>query len=113
MLNTRKITVSVTDKHMQEGVKSNCYGCPIAIAVCEAMGLPLQDTTGEQPPLFTVSLGAVTFYEVGELGAWGKQPFVAELPESARLFVKYFDQGFHSLAPFSFELEVPESLIRG
>lgn len=112
MLSTRKITVSVTDTHMQEGALRHCFLCPIALAIYDALGIKAPSENDD--PVLGVVGSYMSFYEVlEEADQWGNRHYCTELPDSVNAFIRYFDMGFHSLAPFSFEIEVPESLIRG
>lgn len=80
--------ISVTEKHIQNGCKHSCGGCPIALALRDSGHLQAQ--VGVQ--------------------SWWVHPSsidIVALPEEAVQFIEHFDLGL-SVAPFEFETEVPD-----
>lgn len=76
------MTISVEQNHILEGLKGDCCGCPIAIAVSEQV----------KPRFVEVHDAAVYINDK-------KYP----LPERAQEFIYSFDSG-ETVTPFTFEL---------
>lgn len=93
---THKITVNVTQEHINNGAQKACELCPIALAILQAMNLPSQD--GPDDALVGVGVYAVDFYY---------RDFKSPLPQVAIDFIECFDRNRYFVYPFSFELEVP------
>jgi hypothetical protein len=86
MFDTHKITINVTQEHLDEGVCGDPERCPIALAVKQQHG-------------FDVSVGdyGIEYY------AWD-----VRLPHKARDFIREFDFDRPSAKPFTFEIEIPD-----
>lgn len=81
-----KLTVNVTQQHIQKGTRNDCRRCPVALAL------------NEQHPC-----------ENGWRVSWlyaRRDPSVlgAKLPENAQRFVTKFDDGKRNVEPFTFDL---------
>lgn len=74
--------IAVLAEHIEQGVKANCYKCPIAQAISWAMGREAAVTP------YSIYVGGVHY----------------DLPEEAREFVQLFDEGC-VVEPFTFEIE--------
>jgi hypothetical protein len=101
---TSKITVNVTQEHIDWGSKKTPCTCPIARAICDALGFPhyVYFPEGNDSPKLGVTPSYVSFYYL----ATDDKSCSARLPEAARQFVVDYDTG-RQVYPFSFELEVP------
>ncbi len=93
---TRKITVNVTQEHIDSGVQRACEQCPITLAILQAMGLPAQDGPDD------VSLGVADVYV-----DFYYADFKSMLPQVAIDFIECFDRNRGFVYPFSFQLVVP------
>lgn len=87
--------VSVTQDHIDNGVKDDTGCCPI--------GLALKDCGIEDPE---VQNSFVRWEEVH--GTWRRLK-LPDLPAAARLFIERFDAG-KPVAPFTFKLEETKRL---
>lgn len=74
--------IKVTQDHIDRGEKDNCLGCPVALALAEAIGEEINVQTDE--------------FEGPDSGT-------IDLPDSVKLFVDSFDEGL-PVHPFEFEL---------
>lgn len=81
------MNIKVTQNHIDRGKPADSKCCPIALAVKETIGLPIE-------------VGAYDFTICGE---------VFELPSLAYRFVRGFDRAWE-VEPFEFNLEVPEHI---
>lgn len=84
----QKLTVHVTQSHIDRGVRCKCRSCPIALALQE------QHPRDDEREWATDGNEVFTGYKP-----------VAILPPFARRFVDWFDLG-RPVAPFTFELEL-------
>lgn len=84
---TAKVTISVTQEHIDKGCRYGCFDCPIALALYDVV----------KPD---------TYIEVDtEYISFGKQKI--KLPEAAKLFIDRFDSsGKNYVSPFSFVLDI-------
>lgn len=81
-----KKRVNVTQKDISEGLREDCFACPIAQAVRRV-------------------IGPCRWFAVGNLDVWfGAIP--VSLPVEAKKFINRFE-GYQKVEPFSFEMEVP------
>ena len=81
------MVIHVTQKHIDDGDPSDCYRCPIALALRETPGLS------------ECSAGKLGLY-----GVYDTRPFSIGSPRSVRRFIDAFDNGTDVLEPFTFEL---------
>ena len=86
----REVTVEVTQEDIDRGARGSCYRCPIALAIDRIVGHPVE----------------VDCIEVKGCG-WR-----AFLPDEAGDFVEFFDNKTGRVAPFTFTLSVPASLVK-
>ena len=85
---TKKIRVNVTQRDIERGEKGSTRGCPVALALHRHKGL--EDAS--------VARSGVS------VGDWWTSP-----PSCVQEFVERLDRfGPEAVAPFSFDLEVPE-----
>lgn len=89
----KTVTISVTQKHIEEGIQQICNRCPIALAIRDL--LPLHWPNDESVSVWG---GAADLYP-------SKTRLL--LPDAAIQFIEDFDIG-EIVQPFSFELEVPQ-----
>jgi hypothetical protein len=80
-----KVHVEVKQKHIDEGIRSDCFDCPIALAMLEA--------TGKQ-------------WRVEEWIMRHGEDWV-EMPENVSRFVHAFDRHDYEVQPFAFDIELP------
>jgi len=80
----KKLTIKVTKKDIGEGVMSDLYTCPIALATKRA-------------------LGGNKLIRVGGILIEFPNGIFAELPEKAKLFIGNFDKKF-DVKPFQFTI---------
>jgi hypothetical protein len=84
------VTITVTQDHINKGVKQDCWSCPIALAIQDAMpGVICAE-------VLNPDLGFATIF--GDDGDCGE----ALLPDPARHFIAEFDNG-QTVHPFAFE----------
>ena len=81
----KTVTINVRPEHIDRGLRQSCCRCPIALAVCDALGCEADDVW--------VDMGQVIVNNES-----------ASLPEKAVDFYKAFDDG-DAVEPFSFETE--------
>lgn len=86
----RRVTINVTQAHINKGLKARCNGCPIALAIKEALGW--DDAW--------VDCGAITIGEPGHLTQ-------VLLPERVIRWYEAFDKG-ETVRPFSFKITCQE-----
>ncbi len=84
----RKMTINVTQKHIDAGSRNRCFSCPVAMAIKEATG---EEWAVDGRAAFRTALGAEG---------------VCQLPPEAKRFVLLIDHLGH-VEPFSFELDLP------
>jgi hypothetical protein len=84
-----EITVNVTQRDIERGIRSKCSDCPVALAVKRALGKRVK-----------VFSGVSTSYLYLD---HNKKPF--PLPASAVEFIDRFDSG-HKVEPFTFKLKL-------
>ncbi len=88
----KKLKVSVTQEHIDQGVTEDSECCPVAYALRAA---------------------GCTYVEVGSMTidlSLGGEVFELHSPDSVSEFVSEFDMGGKEyVAPFEFELELPDS----
>lgn len=90
------LTVTVTQKHIDKGVRGACAACPIALALT---------AQHKDRGRWGVGCGKVWTYDLVDGEARNTRFY--ELPKPAREFINAFD-GNKPVAPFTFELEVGE-----
>jgi hypothetical protein len=83
--------ISVTQKHIDEGIRHDPCMCPIALAGSEAFKRTVIVGLNMLLPSYSI-----------EAGAWD----VLTLPAKAMKFMANFDDGL-SVQPFEFEVDVP------
>lgn len=85
-----RLTVHVTEKHIRAGSKSNCFTCPVALALKDASGKP---------------------WNVGTTGVFPipDSDRNMRLPEEVTRFIRSFDLEL-PVKPFTFTLDLPEGL---
>ncbi len=83
--------VKVTQKHIDEGKRADCYTCPIALAILDIDPKPVN---------VQVKYSYVMIY-IEKNGKYKQY----ELPWEAREFISKFDNG-KKVEPFEFELVV-------
>lgn len=84
-------TIKVTEKHIQEGWRKACYGCPIFLAVVDGMN------EEEKGGTFSVLPACVA----PEFIRRGKERF--RPPAEVNEFIRRFDAGL-PVEPFEFQL---------
>ncbi len=84
--------ITVTQEHIDGGVKDSPWACPIARALPRAPAGYDYEVFEDRVHLWSSREGARYSY----------------LPEEARLFVAKFDNG-EAVEPFEFELDLPEA----
>lgn len=89
------VTVHVSQDHIDKEIVGNCFMCPISRAILDRLKITFVDT------MLSVAEEGVTFHS---------ENTVSDLPKEAWKFIWDFDSGI-SVKPFSFRLEVPESLV--
>lgn len=82
----KKITVKVTQEHIDNGGLRNCRACPVALALIDA-------------GYSEVAVSADGLYISDSFGR-------LEVPPAVAKFIKAFDSGYQ-VWPFEFALEVP------
>ncbi len=82
------VRIEVKQEHIDKGIPGRCFSCPIALAALAV--LPAREFHVQ------VSRACLGF-------RWARAFY---LPESARHFVKMFDDG-EDVTPFDFEIEIP------
>jgi hypothetical protein len=95
-MKTRKVTINVTQKHIDKGAQKYCYRCPITLAVLEALELSQDGPDG-------IILGTADCY----VCFYNKDSYQSKLPQVAVDFIECFDRNKGLVSPFSFELEIP------
>lgn len=80
--------IEVRQNHIDNGVKNDCGGCPIALAI-------------KEQTIFKTARVSGSSWRTG----FTSSQYIL-LPESARMFVRFFDSAL-SVEPFTFELQVP------
>ena len=98
-MRTTKFTVDVTQEDIKSGHRCNSNRCPVALAIQRALG-----------DCVSAACIRVTGTECEILKEHGQFSYYA-LPESARLFIKNFDNEKPG-DPFSFTLDPPLSTAR-
>lgn len=91
-----KLTIQVTEEDIGEGVKSDCYLCPIARAMDRCTG------------------GSASVWSTyAKIVLHGDVLTIDPLPQSARDFIANFDETRpdhrREPEPFSFEIELPNT----
>lgn len=101
---TRKVTINVTQGHIDRGCKNTPCACPIALAICDALGFPhyVYFPENADSPKLGVTPQYVSFYYL----ATDVKSCWVRLPKAAHQFVVDYDTG-KTVSPFSFELEIP------
>ncbi len=89
----RKLWINVTDGHIARGLPQFASCCPVALAVEDICGYGDTNVAKE----FIDFTYDGTFYEN------------VDLPGAAIEFIRCFDFDRNSVAPFAFEIELPES----
>jgi hypothetical protein len=79
-----KVHVEVKQEHIDAGKRSDCFHCPVAIAIQEATGKPWR----------------VQFRKM-----WTETELIS-VPEKAKRFIYDFDHGLKP-QPFAFDVELP------
>jgi len=93
----QKVTVEVTEEHIENGKENNAYWCPIALALCGQ---------GWHTVAVSTSTVQVTKLISDKAYAEGKRvECTYPLPQSALDFIYRFDAGREQCFPFSFEME--------
>lgn len=88
-----KKLISVTQEHIDNGLRSLCWNCPVALAA------------QEQTNLLYVKAG----YSVIEFGASLPTQHHMKTPTRVKRFIRKFDcLGRSAVKPFRFWLEIPE-----
>lgn len=89
-----KVTIKVTQKHINEGLAGSCRFCPIAIAVKEIF------------PEHDVRVGTrhIRFADTGQ---------IADLPEEVGRAIRLHDQRAKEMSPMEFEVEFFQPTDRG
>lgn len=98
----RKITINVTQEHIDSGAQKSGEHCPIALTVLEKLGL---SQNGPEDIILAVSDTHVNF--IHTLNGNNYCSYKAKLPQVAIDFIECFDRNRNMVYPFSFELEVP------
>lgn len=91
-----KLTVNVTQAHIDEGQKCSCGQCPIALALYEQHP-PAKDCYWSVCTVGTLlwrQLTTVTWKTIAKYS----------IPREARVFIRRFDVG-NPVEPFTFEME--------
>lgn len=86
-------TIHVLRRHIDEGLKSDCNRCPVALALHEHTGLP------------HVSAGPTALIASSTLGNFAE--FYAQTPQIVRKFMAEFDNG-EVIAPFNFTVKTQD-----
>lgn len=85
-----KLTIRVTQEHIDKGHRNSCGKCPVALAMKDAgLGDP--------------QVGVHGFQYLHSDGFWT----TGILPEYVRDFIRHFD-GAYSVSPFEFDVEVAQ-----
>ena len=87
-----EVEVKVTQSDIDNGVKNNCYSCPIALAIDRVVGR------------FHVSVNALS----AKVGLW--EGWWNTSSQQSR-FIESYDKGYR-VEPFSFTLDIPERYLR-
>ena len=98
-----KLTISVTQEDINQGVKSNCRACPIALATLRILEVA-------QIPFDKEFIDVVhrAIYTHGINGYLGNKGIKFKLPIEATHFISCFDNGL-PVVPFSFEIDIDKS----
>lgn len=91
------ITVEVTQRNIEEGIRLSCAGCPVALAMNRATGLEWS-ISGWQMMAFR------------KLEKDALQTYALVTPPIARAFISAFDIG-RPVEPFSFDLDLPDTIV--
>jgi hypothetical protein len=94
-----KLTIEVTDAHLQVGIVSNCEYCPIALAIRPYVAFSYTISVGTQ----AIGITPVT----KEFDAFR---YVSVLPEKVTALIGSYDMG-KPTEPFSFEISVPSKCV--
>jgi len=97
MSDTRKITVRVTQEHIDRGIPYDSCACPIAISLHE---MAENGKLGLHAWSWIVDQGYVFFSHIHDVNN------ASRLPNIADEFISAFDSG-RPVNPIEFELEVP------
>lgn len=90
-------TVEVTQAHIDNGVRCDCYRCPGALAILDALAGSGFPEDANRP--VDVNGSWITVWGSGGV------PFVSSTPEALRAFIHAFDDGkWRHLRPFVFPL---------
>lgn len=97
-----RLTVSVTQDHIDQGAPSEPEYCPVALALFEVLRVP------EGTPALRLSVGST---QVELSRDWPDERAAdVELPDEAQAFITDFDDT-GAVEPFSFELDVPDEVL--
>jgi len=103
-----KVKVTVTESDIDNGIRGDCWKCPVALAMWRATG-------------WKWAVGETRMHPIG-------RAFFAQMPDLAQRFIGYFDdavftgrQDFRGqmvdcrlvAQPFEFEIDVPEEYVVG
>lgn len=83
--------INVTERHIRDGVPNQCVGCPVSLAIEDALG-----TRCDHSP-------AVRDIEIVLYRDGGRES--VPVPPEVREFIANYDDGL-AVGPFSFELPV-------
>lgn len=88
------ITINVTQKDINSGIRADCHVCPVAIAVSRVLGLN------------DVEISAASIYaDFAGSNYYREARIIQPLPLQVRSYIRAFDAG-NEIEPFSFNLDM-------
>ena len=86
-----RVKTVVTEQHIARGTRRSSDSCPIALAVAEALSLPLNEGVEVNPSDIAV--------------VYAGRLYVCDLPATAMAFIDTFDEG-QPVSPLPLDLEL-------
>lgn len=102
----KTVVVEVTEKDIADGLCSDAFGCPVALAIRRAIGIPTPvpiDQLMKNPTVGVTGKNAYVWHE----HSVGDRPAIP-LPKDAEAFVDDFDHQ-RTVQPFTFQIEIPNT----
>lgn len=93
--------IEVTADDIINGDKNNCYACPVALAVKRKINTSSY--------IYTEAFIVVHRYNINIYNS--DNSLSIHMPNNVINFIKDFDGEQKNLAPFSFELDIPEEFL--
>lgn len=93
-----KVLVKVTEDHINSGIRHSCSECPVSLAICELIRDDVRCDTGY---IFLTLTDLFTDYQ-----------YNINYNKQVKDFIIAFDYGKQAVKPFSFELSIPDELLK-